>query len=181
MAASDRPVALVEGAFRIASRGARQRPRSAGTWQVRCARPVPVSDDPQEIVARLVDAIGNGCSAVELAGLGRLRVRAADRPVSDQQRIPRLDTALHSFTFANAVQQALRRSESPELLRGVFDAAMSVYLNRFSQRPRSSHPGSGRRRRQPRGVAAAPCGTSRSAPRGQCGRAARRRLPFGRR
>ena len=45
------------------------------------------------------------------------------------------DTALHSFTFANAVEQGLRRSESPELMRGVFDAAMSVYLNRFLNVP----------------------------------------------
>ena len=45
------------------------------------------------------------------------------------------DTALHSFTFANAVEQGLRRSESPELVRGIFDAAMSVYLNRFLNVP----------------------------------------------
>ncbi len=45
------------------------------------------------------------------------------------------DTALHTFTFANAVQQGLRRHFSPELLRGVFDAAMSIYLDRFLNVP----------------------------------------------
>jgi hypothetical protein len=45
------------------------------------------------------------------------------------------DTALHTFTFANAVQQGLRRAPSRELLRGVFDAAMSVYLDRFLNVP----------------------------------------------
>src|SRR5205807_6246604 len=45
------------------------------------------------------------------------------------------DTALHTFTFANAVQQGLRRAPSVELLRGVFDAAMSVYLDRFLNVP----------------------------------------------
>jgi hypothetical protein len=45
------------------------------------------------------------------------------------------DTALHTFTFANAVEQGLRRSPSPELLRGVFDAAMSVHLDRFLNVP----------------------------------------------
>ena len=32
------------------------------------------------------------------------------------------DTALHSFTFANAVEQGLRRSPSLELVRGILDA-----------------------------------------------------------
>jgi hypothetical protein len=45
------------------------------------------------------------------------------------------DTALHTFTFANAVEQGLRRSPSIELLRGVFDAAMSVYVDRFLNVP----------------------------------------------
>jgi hypothetical protein len=50
------------------------------------------------------------------------------------------DTALHTFTFANAVHQGLRRSETPELLRGVFDAAMSVYLDRFLNVPAARLP-----------------------------------------
>jgi hypothetical protein len=45
------------------------------------------------------------------------------------------DTALHTFTFANAVHQGLRRAPSAELLRGVFDAAMSVWLDRFLNVP----------------------------------------------
>src|SRR5262249_36085752 len=50
------------------------------------------------------------------------------------------DTALHTFTFANAVHQGLRRSPAPELLRGVFDAAMSVYLDRFLNVPAARLP-----------------------------------------
>jgi hypothetical protein len=50
------------------------------------------------------------------------------------------DTALHTFTFANAVEQGLRRAPSPELLRGVFDAAMSVYLDRFLNIPAARLP-----------------------------------------
>jgi hypothetical protein len=56
------------------------------------------------------------------------------------------DTALHTFTFANAVEQGLRRSSSAELLRGVFDAAMSVYVDRFLNVPAARLP-------QPREVA----------------------------
>ncbi|MCB0097439.1 MAG: hypothetical protein KDE46_17030, partial [Caldilineaceae bacterium] len=47
---------------------------------------------------------------------------------------------LHTFTFANAVQQGLRRAPSVELLRGVFDAAMSIYLDRFLNLPAARLP-----------------------------------------
>ena len=50
-------------------------------------------------------------------------------------RVWRLDTAHHSFTFANAVHQAIQRAPSAELVRGAFDATMSVYLNRFLNVP----------------------------------------------
>ncbi len=94
-----------------------------------------LSDDPQAIVEELLSALREGCSAVELSG--RVAYAAALRiarfPISNEFRD--WDTALHTFTFANAVQQGLLRSESPELLRGVFDAAMSVYLDRFLNVP----------------------------------------------
>ena len=50
------------------------------------------------------------------------------------------DTALHTFTFSNAVYQGLRRIPSGELLRGVFDAAMSVHLDRFLNVPPARVP-----------------------------------------
>ena len=43
--------------------------------------------------------------------------------------------ALHTFSHANAVHQGLRRIATRELLRGVFDGAMRVYLNRFLNVP----------------------------------------------
>jgi hypothetical protein len=50
------------------------------------------------------------------------------------------DTALHTFTFANAVEQGLRRSPSAELVRGVLDAATSVHLDRFLNVPATRLP-----------------------------------------
>jgi hypothetical protein len=50
------------------------------------------------------------------------------------------DSALHTFTFANAVHQGLRRIPSLELLRGVSDAAMRIYLNRFLNIPSATIP-----------------------------------------
>jgi hypothetical protein len=50
------------------------------------------------------------------------------------------DAALHTFTFSNAVHQGLRRLPSRELLRGVFDAAMRIYLNCFLNIPPATTP-----------------------------------------
>ena len=47
------------------------------------------------------------------------------------------DTALHTYTFSHAVQRSLHRLSSVELLRAVFDVAMSVYLIRFLNVPPS--------------------------------------------
>src|SRR5262249_20258880 len=50
------------------------------------------------------------------------------------------DRALRTFSSANAVRQGLRRSPTPELRRGVFDAAMSIYLDRFLNAPAARLP-----------------------------------------
>jgi hypothetical protein len=77
---------------------------------------------------------------VELARVVSLAAaeRIARFPISNE--LPDWDTALHTYTFANAVQQGLRRAPSPELLRGAFDAAMSVYLDRFLNSPAIALP-----------------------------------------
>jgi nitrite reductase/ring-hydroxylating ferredoxin subunit len=129
-------VALLEAAFEELPAALEAGRGKKGEWRVpdkfdACL----LSDDPQAIVAALLEALGSGCASVELAGqvVYAAALRVAHFPTSNQ--FGDWDTALHSFTFANAVQQGLRRSESPELVRGVFDAAMTVYLNRFLNVP----------------------------------------------
>ena len=87
------------------------------------------------IVDALLEALRAGASEVELASAVAYAAatRIARFPTSNE--FGDWDTALHTFTFANAVEQGLRRSVSPELLRGVFDAAMSVHLDRFLNVP----------------------------------------------
>ena len=45
------------------------------------------------------------------------------------------DTVHNTLTAANALLHALERTPTPELLRGVFDVAMSIYLDRFRNMP----------------------------------------------
>jgi hypothetical protein len=48
---------------------------------------------------------------------------------------------LHTFTYCSALHQAMKRSPSPRLLRGVFHGAISVYLDRFLNVPPARLPG----------------------------------------
>src|SRR5207245_4571023 len=50
------------------------------------------------------------------------------------------DTVHHTFTYANAVDQAMRRAPSRLLARGIFDGAISVYLERFLNVPKQPIP-----------------------------------------
>ena len=50
------------------------------------------------------------------------------------------DTVHHTFTYANAVDQAMRRAPSRELARAIFDGAMAVYLDRFLNVPKQPLP-----------------------------------------
>jgi nitrite reductase/ring-hydroxylating ferredoxin subunit len=129
-------VAILDGAFEELG-GAPGR----GSWAGRdeLVR-VLLGEDAQAIADGLLAALREGATADELAGAVSYAaaLRIARFPTSNE--FGDWDTALHTFTFANAVQQGLRRAPSAELLRGVFDAAMSVYLDRFLNVPATRLP-----------------------------------------
>src|SRR5213593_1994954 len=100
-----------------------------------------LGDKPDAIVGLLIESLENGAKPEELAAWVAFAaaLRIAQFPTTNEYSD--WDTALHTFTFANAVQQALRRLPSSiELLRAVFDAAMSNYLNRFLNVPAVAIP-----------------------------------------
>jgi nitrite reductase/ring-hydroxylating ferredoxin subunit len=101
---------------------------------------VLLGDDPQLIVNLLLDALSRGATEEELGST--VVYAAALRIVQFHTRneFSDWDTVLHTFTYANAVHQGLRRVATQELLRGVFDGAMRVYLNRFLNVPPVSLP-----------------------------------------
>ncbi|MBI3976460.1 MAG: Rieske 2Fe-2S domain-containing protein, partial [Armatimonadetes bacterium] len=92
-------------------------------------------EDPHAIVAGLLQALREGAAEDDVAGAVAYAAALRIARFHTSNEFPDWDTALHTFTFANAVQQGLRRAPSVELLRGVFDAAMSVYLDRFLNVP----------------------------------------------
>jgi nitrite reductase/ring-hydroxylating ferredoxin subunit len=128
-------VALLEDAFeRLPEPG-------QGSWDGREELIETIlSAEPAEILEALLAALRDGASAVQLASAVTFSaaMRIARFPTSNE--FGDWDTALHTFTFANAVEQGLRRSPSRELVRGVLDAAMSVHLDRFLNVPAARLP-----------------------------------------
>ena len=128
-------VALLEDAFeRLPEPG-------PGGWAGRAELVETILNaEAAEILEALLQALRDGASAVELASAVTFAaaMRIARFPTTNE--FGDWDTALHTFTFANAVEQGLRRSPSRELLRGVLDAAMSVHLDRFLNVPATRLP-----------------------------------------
>lgn len=99
-----------------------------------------LEEHPKTIAEALLEALREGITEEELAGAVAYAaaLRIARFPTTNE--FGDWDTALHTFTFSNAVHQGLRRAPSLELLRGVFDAAMSVHLDRFLNVPPTRLP-----------------------------------------
>jgi nitrite reductase/ring-hydroxylating ferredoxin subunit len=97
-------------------------------------------DSPEDIADALLEALRQGCAPAQLAAVVSYAAALRIARFHTSNEFSDWDTALHTFTFANAVEQGLRRAPSAELLRGVFDAAMSVYLDRFLNIPSARLP-----------------------------------------
>lgn len=99
-----------------------------------------LEDKPQATVDAMMGALRAGCT---MAALAQTVTHAAALRIArfhTSNEFGDWDTALHTFTFANAVHQGICRAPSVELLRAVFDAAMSIYLDRFLNIPAARLP-----------------------------------------
>jgi hypothetical protein len=101
---------------------------------------VLLGDNPQSVVNALLDALRQGTAEEELASIVCYASALRIAQFHTRNEFGDWDAALHTFTFSNAVHQGLRRLPSRELLRGVFDAAMRIYLNRFLNIPPATIP-----------------------------------------
>ena len=101
---------------------------------------VLLGDNPQSAVNALLDALRQGTAEEELASIVCYASALRIAQFHTRNEFGDWDAALHTFTFSNAVHQGLRRLPSRELLRGVFDAAMRIYLNRFLNIPPATIP-----------------------------------------
>jgi nitrite reductase/ring-hydroxylating ferredoxin subunit len=115
-----------------------------------------LGDDPRRTVEALVDALSRRIALADLgqaiAHAGSLRI--ARFPISNE--FGDWDTVHNTFSSCNALHQALLRAPSRELARGLFHAAMRIYLDRFLNVPPARLPDEDRGGTGPAEVASAP-------------------------
>ncbi len=134
-------VEILERAFERIPDAIQAGRRAGGGWRQRDALAATIlGDDPAAIADAMLSALRDGCSPAELGGAAAYAAALRIARFHTSNEFGDWDTAHHSYTFANAVHQALRRAPSPELVRGAFDAAMSVYLDRFLNVPAARIP-----------------------------------------
>ncbi len=104
---------------------------------------VMLGDDPDAIIDGIKEAIAGGAAAEALGStvVYAAFLRMAHFHTSNEFRD--WDTVHNTLTAANAVHLALRRAPSIELLRAVFDVAISIYLDRFLNMPPQRIPNTG--------------------------------------
>lgn len=99
-----------------------------------------LGEEPEAIVAALRQALAEG------AGLGTLSQALAYAAALRMARFHTANeysdwiTVLHTFSYCNALDGALRRAPSAELARGLFHGALRLYLDRFLNLPAARLP-----------------------------------------
>lgn len=97
--------------------------------------------EPQAIIRAIVEAVTQGVPPVEVAR--HLTLAAAWRLARfpESNGIEDWFAPMHTFSFCNALHRVLARGEAgPELVRGLFHAAMSIYADRFLNIPSAPLP-----------------------------------------
>jgi nitrite reductase/ring-hydroxylating ferredoxin subunit len=99
-----------------------------------------LADDPQAVADALVEAAHAGASAEQLARAVAFASALRLVQFHVQNDVGDWDTVHHTFTTASAVHQAIVRHPTDELVRGVVQCAMRVYLDRFLNIPAARVP-----------------------------------------
>jgi nitrite reductase/ring-hydroxylating ferredoxin subunit len=94
-----------------------------------------LGDDPAQTIGALDRAVDRGATAEELArAVAYAAALRVTRFHTDNDHAD-WDVVHHGFTAANAVHQLVVRAGTPELLRGVYQGALKVFLDRFLNVP----------------------------------------------
>lgn len=155
-------IAILEGAFEelpgaVAAGAAARESMPNRRWSGRAELAQGLlSDEPQANVDALLGALHDGATPEQVAGAVTYAAALRIARFHTANEFGDWDTVLHTFTFANAMHRAVGRvsraaadraapAATPDeralpLLRGVLDAAMSIYLDRFLNVPPARIP-----------------------------------------
>ena len=121
--------------------GAMAAPSNGFAWEGPGAlAEVILGDDPQLTVDTMLARLREGMTPIQLSQSVTYAAALRIARFHTQNEFGDWITVLHTFTYANALHQALKRTGSPELVRGVFHGAMAVYLDRFLNVPPARLP-----------------------------------------
>ncbi|MBX6772189.1 MAG: Rieske (2Fe-2S) protein [Chloroflexi bacterium] len=99
-----------------------------------------LGDDPKAIVDGLVAALRDGAPLTALSGAVAYAAAVRIARFHTSNEFGDWITVLHTFSYANALHQCLKRAPSPEAARGIFHGAMRLYLDRFLNIPPARIP-----------------------------------------
>jgi nitrite reductase/ring-hydroxylating ferredoxin subunit len=102
-----------------------------------------LGEEPLILLGALREAIRAGARPEQLTRALAYAAALRIAHFGTSNEFPDWITALHTFTYCNALHQAMKRCPSPELLRGVLHGAVSVYLDRFLNVPPARLPAEG--------------------------------------
>ncbi len=94
-----------------------------------------LEDDPAATLSALKGAIKDGATAEQLGSAVAYAAFLRMARFHTSNEFGDWDTVHNTLTAANALHQALKRAPSVELIRAVFDTAISIYLDRFLNMP----------------------------------------------
>jgi nitrite reductase/ring-hydroxylating ferredoxin subunit len=107
-----------------------------------------LSDDPLAIIESLKAAIRSGARAIDLSKALCYAAALRIAQFGTANEFGDWITALHTFTYCNALHQSLKRLQESgaiscdvQIVRGIFHGAISVYLDRFLNVPPAALPG----------------------------------------
>ena len=96
---------------------------------------VILEDDPAATIDGINGAVSAGATAERLGSTVAYGAFLRMARFHTSNEFGDWDTVHNTLTAANALHQALMRSPTVELLRAVYDTAMSIYLDRFLNMP----------------------------------------------
>jgi nitrite reductase/ring-hydroxylating ferredoxin subunit len=102
-----------------------------------------LGEDPLTVLGALREAVRAGARPEQLARALALAAALRIARFGIANEFADWITSLHTFTYCNALHQAIKRCPSLELVRGVLHGAMAVYLDRFLNVPPARLPGEG--------------------------------------
>jgi nitrite reductase/ring-hydroxylating ferredoxin subunit len=103
-----------------------------------------LGDDPIQIIDAMKAALAAGAPPIEVSK--RVTYAAAMRLArfAKANEVGDWFNPQHTFTYANAVHHAIKRSPTPDVVRAAFHAALSVYMDRFLNVPPAKLPSEGK-------------------------------------